>query len=814
VPSSHLHHFRSALRQLRKSPGFTAVAVVALALGIGVNTAIFSVVYAVLLKPLPFPEQERLMFIREWSEQVPGMSVSYPNFVDWRERQQSFTAMGVVRDQWLNLTGSGSAERVAGALATHDLFEALQVQPLRGRLFSPADDRPGSERTALMRESLWRRSFGARESIIGESVQINGRPFTIIGVLPDAVQVPAVHTELWQPLGLFADQHTYQSRDNHPGLSAIARLKPGVSFDAARRELEGLAAQLAHEYPDSNTGVSVMVKPLTERVVGQVRPMLQVLLGAAGFVLLIACANVANLQLARAHSRAREFAVRAALGAGRRQIVWQLLTESLVLGALGGVAGLLLGGWALDAYLAVLPSNLPRLGEVQLNGWVLAFAIVMAVVTSLAFGLVPAAHAAKLDLRGTLAQGPSSGGNSAGSRWRSALIVAEFSLTSVLLIGAFLMLRTLGNLHRADPGFRTERVVTFGWGLPRETYDTAAARNAMLERALMRLAAVPGVTQAAFIDPLPLTGGYHDSGNQNGYYVQGAPLETSGRGPSTERIQVSRDYFSVMAIPLLSGRTFDERDTEQSQRVVIVDTTFVQKNFAPGENPIGRRLAFGHGPPEDAADWLEIVGVVEHIQNYTFGDPTREQAYIPHTQLRPWDDAFVVRTALDPTAVIPALRAAMAEIAPNLPIFQVTTMDQVFAASIATQRLTMTLLGTFSGLALLLATVGLYGVLTYSVGQRTREIGVRMALGAQSVDVVRLVVRHGLKLASFGLFLGFVAALFLTALLRPVLYGVSRFDLASFMGVGLTLLIIGVLACWLPARRATRVNPVEALRAE
>jgi predicted permease len=807
-----MNDFRFAVCQLLKNPAFTIIAVFALALGIGANTAIFSVVYGVLLKPLPFPEQEKLVFIREWSEQVPGMSVSYPNFLDWRERQQSFSAIGVVREQSFNLTGVGRAERISGAMATHDLFAALKVRPLRGRLFRAGDDKPGAERTVLIRESLWHRSFGGRDSAIGESIQLNGRPYTIIGVLPNGMQLPTPRTEVWEPVGLSADQPTYRTRDNHPGLSAVARLKPGVTVEAARREMLAIAAQLAHEHPETNTGSSTTVELLTDMAFGRVRPMLYVLLGAAGFVLLIACANVANLQLARAHGRAREFAVRVALGAGHGRVVRQLLVESLLLGGLGCVVGLVLGQWALDGLRAVLPANIPRIDQVQLNGWVLAFAVAASALTSVVFGLVPAVHVVKQDLRETLAQGPRSGGT--GNRWRSGLILVEFALTCVLLIGAGLMLRTLGKLHRADPGFSTERIVTFRWDLPRDAFATATARIAMLERALTRLAAVPGVTHVAFIDPLPLSGGYQNSGNQNSYYVEGAPLPERGRSPSAERIQISRDYLETMRIPLLAGRGFDQRDTEHSPKVIIVDTLFVEKNFPHGGNPIGKRIVYESRPSQQASEWLEIVGVVAHIQNYTLGDPTREQTYIPHTQHRPWNEGFVVRTDLEAPALIASVRSAMAELAPDLPIFDLSTMDEVFRSSISAQRLTMLLLGTFAGLALLLAAVGLYGVLSYSVGQRTREIGVRMALGAQSADVVSLVVRHGFKLASLGLLLGAAAAFALTRLLRTVLYEVSPFDPASFAAVAVVLALIGLFACWLPARRATRVNPIEALRAE
>jgi predicted permease len=799
---------RLALRQLTKSPAFTAIAILALALGIGANTAIFSVVHGVLLQPLPFPEQERLVFLGEWSERVPGMSVSYPNFLDWRARQNSFSAIGVARGQSFNHVRTGEAERVAGAQATHDLFAALGVSALRGRLFTADDDKPGARRTVLIRESLWHRAFGGRDSVIGEQIQLNGEFSTIIGVLSDDIQYPALQTEIWEPLGLSADQPFLQARGNHPGLYGLARLKPGISFEAAEAEMRQIGAQLASEHPSTNAHQSVTVQRLTDRAFGQIRPMLYVLLGAAGFVLLIACANVANLQLARAHVREREFAVRAALGASRGHVVRQLLVESIVLGLLGCVAGLVLGSWALDGMRAVLPSNIPRLSTIELNGAVFAFAVGISLLTSIVFGLVPALHASRVDLREGLAQGARS--SVGGQRWRTLLIVGEFALTAVLLVGAGLMLRTLANLYRADPGFRTESVMTFNWQLPGKDYSESAKRVATIERALTQLTSVPGVRSIGVINPLPLAGG----GNQSWYYVEGTPLPESGRQPSAERGEVNADYFTTLDIRQVAGRTFDVRDTVDAPRVVIVDTMFVEKNFPAGVDPIGRRFVFGTKPPSKEKDWLHIVGVVAHIQNYGLGNATREQTYLPYTQSPPQMMGFTVRADRDASAIMPSLRAAMREVAPELPIFGASTMEEAFESNISTQRLTVILLGTFAGLALLLAALGLYGVLSYSVSQRTREIGIRIALGAQAGAVVQLFLRHGTALAGLGLGIGMVIALGLTRILKSVLYEVSAFDPLSFAAVALVLTFIGLAACWVPARRATRVNPIDALRTE
>jgi putative ABC transport system permease protein len=804
-----LADFRFAVRQLLKTPGFTAVAVLALALGIGANTAIFSVVHGVLLRPLPYPEQDRLLFIGEWSEQVPTMSVAYPNFQDWRARQQAFSSIGAFRFQGFNYVGEVESERVTGSMASHDLFAALAVPPLRGRLYGAEDDKPGVERTVVLSEKLWHRSFGGRDDVLGQKIQLSGNFYTVIGIMPAAFQFPSSQVELWVPLGLWADQYT--ARGSHPGIYCVARPKPGVSYEAGVADIKGIAEQLAREHPDTNARQSAAVQPLTDRAFGQVRPTLFVLLGAAGFVLLIACANVANLQLARAHARAREFAVRAALGAGRARIIRQLLIESVLLGGLGCAAGLIVGVWGLDALRSMLPSGIPRIADVTLNGPVLLFAIGASLLTSIVFGLLPALHAAKQDLRETLAQG-ARGGSASGNSWRAALIVGEFALTCVLLVGAGLMIRTLANLYRADPGYSTEQTLTAGWVLPGEAYRESAKRTAVIQRAHERLAAVPGVKSAAVVNPLPLS----QSGNQNSYYVEGTPLPEPGRQPSVEFFQASGNLFSTLRIPLLAGRTFDERDTATAPRVAIVDTRFVEKNFPPGTDPLGKRFVYGSRPPEKDSDWFQIVGVVAHIQNYGLASTqiTREQSYVPHTQSVPAVLTFALRTDQSASALAPSIRAAMREVAPELPIFSVQTMDELFTNSISTQRLSVYLLGTFAALALVLAALGLYGVLAYNVGQRTREIGVRMALGATQGSVVALILRHGLKLAALGLMLGLIAAAGLTRLLRTVLFEVSAFDPVSFAGVAVGLAGIGVLACWLPARRATKVDPMSALRAE
>ena len=797
---------RFGLRILRKNPGFTTVAVLTLALGIGVNTAIFSVVYGVLLRPLPCPEQDRLVTMSEWSKQVPGMSISYPNFLDWRAQQKCFTAIGVSRRQSFTYVGANETERVSATMASHDLFAALEVPALRGRLFGMDDDKAGAERTVVLSEGFWKRSFGGRDSAIGEKIHLSGDSYTIIGVLSDKLQSLGGFADLAVPLGLWGDQ--YRNRGNHPGLYAVARLKPGVTFEAAVTEMRTIASQLAQEYPASNAGISIGMQRFTDSAFGSVRTALYVLLAAAGFVLLIACANIANLQLARAQARGREFAIRAALGAGRGRVVRQLLVESLLLGLLGSAAGLVLGSWAIAALRVILSDNVPRLEEVALNGWVLAFAIGTGLLTSLLFGLAPASYAIRQDLRTAVAPGTRTGGAASGRRWRAALIVGEFALTCLLVAGATLMLRTLVNLQRADLGFSTEHILTFDVELGGPAYQQPIQRVSLIERGLERLSAIPGVKKVALVNPLPMRGG-----NQSTYYVEGAPVPGPGQAPSVERIQVNGDYFATFGIALIAGRTFSAQDVETSPRAAIVDTTFVEKCFH-GQNPIGKRFAYGDKPPDKESDWMQIVGVVGHIQNFGLRASTREQTYVAFTQSVPTGGTFALHIGRHPVALIPALRAAMHEVSGDLPIYNFRTMDSRFASSISTERLTLQLLGVFAALALVLAAVGLYGVLSYTVGQRTREIGIRVALGATSRSVVNMTMKQGLQLASAGLLIGFAAALALTRFLQSVLYEVSPFDPLSFGIVAFLLTGVGVIACWLPARRVAKIDPLTALRCE
>jgi putative ABC transport system permease protein len=800
--------FRFAFRQLAKSPGFTAVAVLTLALGIGANTAIFSVFYGVLLRPLPYPEQQRLVFIHDWAKETPFSTVSYLNFVAWREQQQSFTAIGVARPWQFSYIGSNETERLNGAVASYDLFAAIGLAPVRGRLFTAEDDKPGAERTVVIRASLWQRLFGGRDSVIGEKIKLSGEFHTVVGVLPDEFRIPLEGAELWTPISHSLSSEELQYGYRPGGLYAYARLKPGVSLESAVANLRVLATGLDKEHPSG--GLIPTVLPLATAGAGEVRPILYVLLGAAGFVLLIACANVANLQLARAHARAREFAVRTALGAGRGRVVRQLLVESLILGLLGCGAGALLGSWALGGLKAMLPTGASRMDEVSLNLWVLGFAVGASLLTSVLFGLVPAFYAARQNVREALAQEGRSAGSTRGNRWRAGLIIGECALTCALLVGAGLMIRTLGNLYRSDPGFSTERLLTFNWVVRGGRYEDPAVRYWLIHGALECLAAVPGVAHIGIVDPLPLEG----RDNRTVYLIKGGVIPGDrGPWPSAGWGIVGGDWLGALGVKLVAGRAFNARDDWQSTRVVMIDTLFAEKAF-PGRDPIGQHIWTGGTPPEHEADWMEIIGVVAHINTLGPGQPSLPQLYWFTQQTIPQSMGFAVRAEREPVAVVASLRKALREVADDLSMANVRTMDQLFASNIANQRLVVKLLGAFAVLALLLAGVGLYGVVSYSVSQRTREIGVRVALGATSRSVVRLTMQQGAGLAGAGLVIGLAAALALTRILQSLLFETSPHDPLIYGLVAAALLGVTALACWLPARRAAKVDPLIALRAE
>ncbi|MBL9204613.1 MAG: ABC transporter permease [Opitutaceae bacterium] len=800
-----LSELRFALRSLQKSPGFSLVAILILALGIGANAGIFSFLNTILLRPLPYPESDRLLFIGEASRQVPNMSVAYPNFLDWRERQQHFTHLGIFRNQSFNLVGTQETERLTGGQISHDVLPALGVVPTLGRVFTAADDKPGAARTVLISDSLWMRMLGGSKEALGQTLTLSGEVYTIIGVLPAGFRFPSGTPDVWVPWGLFGDLN--MNRGNHPGLYCVGRLKPGSTLESARADLMMIAQQLEKEYPTSNTGNSVSVQTLAERAMGQQRAAVWISFAAAVGVLLIACANVASLLLARAAARSKEFAVRTALGASRSQLVRIVLMESALLGLVGTAAGLLVGYGTMQGIKSLIPANSPIAQQTTMDLTVLLFTVLVGVGVTLLFGLVPALLSSRVNLNETLAAGGRSAGGHVSARWRSVLVVTEFAITLVLLFGSGLMLHTLRHLYAADLGFKTDRILTFGYAMPGKDWQDAARRRHLLDRALERLRAMPGVTQVGLTNPLPLSGG----GNQTSYLIEGMEDPGPGKWFSTENNVASREYFEVVRIPLLRGQLFTGTEKPEEDRVCVIDQRFAESHFA-GQDPIGRRVRFGGsaGTPSFAT----IIGVVGHVENYGLGQQTRVQLYSPYTQMTPPNVTFVLRTSLDPAALTSTLRAALRELEPTLPVFAVVTMDELFTTSVTNQRIMLTILAVFAGVALLLAAVGLYGVLTYIVSQRTREIGIRMALGATVQSVRQLMLGEGLRVALVGLGVGLVACLGLGRLMQSVLFGVSPFDPINLTVVAAVMIAIGLVASWVPAHRATQVDPVEALRNE
>jgi predicted permease len=800
-----LSDLKFAFRQLRKAPGFTAVAVFTLALGIGANSGIFSFLHTMLLNPLPLPRVTELVYLSEYSPQVPGMSVAYPNFIDWKARQKSFTELGVFRGQSFNYVGPTETERITGAQFTHEMFSALGVTPLLGRWFNADEDKPGAVRTAVISESFWRRFFAARPEALGEKVTLSGEIYTVVGVMPASFRFPTNGPDVWVPFGLAADQN--MNRGNHPGLYGIGRLKPGVTIESARADMVAIAKQLEQEFTGSNAGSSVTLTPIVDRVIGQARTAVWISFAAACGVLLIACANVANLLLARAAARNREFAVRAAIGASRSQLIRLVIAESFLLGLAGTALGLLLGYGTMQGIKTLIPAGSVFITQVSMNASVFVFSVVVGVGVTVLAGLVPALTSSKVNLNEALTAGGRAGGGQVSAGWRSILVSGEFAATLVLLFVSGLMMRTTYNLYRADVGLKTDHVISFGYAMPGRDWTEPAKRAQLMDRALERLRTIPGVTQVALTNPLPLSGG----GNQTSFLPEGLPDPGPGKRFTTENNAACSTYFDTMRIPLLRGHTFTDREKADEPRVCIIDTKFVETHFA-GIDPIGKRVMFniGGNPPT----FLTIVGVVGHVENYGVGEDTRVQLYFPYRQNTPTFVSFVIRTALEPSSLTPAIRTAMRDVEPTLPVFGVRTMNEIFDTTVTNQRIMLTLLSVFAGLALLLAGIGLYGVLSYIVGQRTREVGIRMALGATAGSVRQLMLGQGLKLAAIGLAVGLIVAVGLARLMGSLLYAVSPYDPLSLGAVSIVLVAIGLFASWLPSHRATRVNPVEALRAE
>ena len=809
-----LQDIRYGVRMLLKRPSFTLIAVVALALGIGANTAIFSVVNAVLLRPLPFAEAGRLMNVWETNPQrgQTRAAVSYPDFADWREQNHSFDYMSTYHDSDFILTGGGEPLRLLGAVVNADLFPLLGAQPAIGRTFRPDEDKPGEGgRVVVLGHGLWQRQFGSDPNVVGRAVTLNGNSYTVVGVMPAGFTFPIESTpiELWTTVAEDASgkEPITGMRGAHY-MNVIARLKPGVTEAQAQGEMDTISARLAQQYPDTNAHRGTNVMSALESLVGDVRPALLILLGAVGCVLLIACANVANLLLARATTRHKEIAIRAALGASRLRVVRQLLTESVLLALAGGALGLLVALWGGDLLMALSGDELPRATQINLDWRVLGFTLLVSCVTGVLFGLVPALHAARFDLTESLKEGGRTGGEGGRrNRVRGALIVAEVAVALVLLVGAGLLVESLRRLQQVNPGFDAHNVLTATVSLPEAQYKTE--QQVEFYRNLReRIAQLPGVTSASVVFPLPL------GGDRIGisFETEGRPLPKSDL-PVTELRMVTPDYFRTLNIPLVKGRDFTVRDDARAPGVIIVNEAFARK-FFPDEDPIGHRVKPGISTDENDPVMREIVGVVGNVKHKSLSAAVEPEAYVPHAQIPFGSMTLVVKTAGDASGLAGAVRNEVRALDKDLPVYNVKTLDDYLAISVAQPRFNTLLLASFAALALVLTAVGLYGVMSYSVVQRTHEIGVRIALGAQRRDVLKLVVGQGMLLALIGTGLGLLASLAATRVLASLLYEVSAADPLIYAGITLLLTTVALVACYIPARRATKVDPMIALRYE
>jgi predicted permease len=802
---------RYGVRMLLKNPGFTAVAVLTLALGIGANTAIFSVVYAVLLKPLPFPESERLMVLAGKGTGTTNRSgVAYPDYADWRARTQSFEDMACYLNTSFNITGLEQPIEVSGRRVNWNFFQLLGVQPQLGRLFTESDDHPGASPTVLISHNLWKDKFGGDPYIAGKTITLDTNQFVVIGVLPLGFEFLR-QDDLYLPIGLsLTPTFGLLERGNQFPLYVLARLKLDATETQARIEMEAVTEQLGLEYPKTNSKRKAAVTGLAGLMVENVRPVLLVLLGVVACVLLIACVNVANLMLVRSAGREREIAVRLALGAGRGRIVRQLLTESLLIAALGGVAGWLIGAWGINSMTALVPQDVLRLDQVRLNMPVLLFTLSMSLLTGLLFGLLPALHASRTNLNTTLKEGGRSGTSSAWARVRHGLLVTEVGLALVLLVGAGLMLRTLQQLTHVDPGFNAENLLTSQFALSEKSYNEEQ-RLVFFRECLTRIEALPGVRSAAFVMSLPIAGSNWNSP----FIVADQTFPAPDQAPSAAFTPVSVRYFETMEIQLRSGRGFSEAEMSDSPPVTVINESLARRLW-PDENPIGKRLKQGRDANSKAV-WREVIGVVADVKLNGVDRETPLQIYLPLAQHNSSGVRVVVRTTGDPLAAVATVEQTIHSLDKDLPISNQRSMEQLMGNAIAQQRLTLILMGCFALLALILSGVGIYGVISYTVKQRTREIGIRLALGAQTTDVLRLVIRQGMLMVGVGVVSGIAAALMLTKLLTSfssLLYGVKATDPTTFVLVALLLAGVALLACYIPARRATKVNPIIALRYE
>jgi putative ABC transport system permease protein len=809
---------RYGFRMLQKNPGLSAIAIVTLALGVGANTALFTVVNGVLLNPLPYPRPQQLVALYSHTAEYPHSSISYPNFLDWERENRSFSAIAAFRGDDFNLTGMGEPERLKTDMVSAEFFPMLGVNPVKGRLFTRQEDRLGAAPVVLISEGLWRRKFGASSDVVGKSMVLNATLYTVIGVMPASFHFQNdnfyANADVYVPLGQWNEQ-LFRNRATGMGMDAVGRLKPGVSFAHAKEDMSALATRLGEIYPDADKDSGVALVPLKENLVGDVQPFLLLLLAAVGFVLLIACANVANLLLARSTGRAREFAIRTAMGASGARMIRQILTECVLLAFAGGFIGVLLATWGTRVAIKMLPDVLPRANEIHLDSRVLLFTVAVSLLAGILFGLIPALKTSRTEIHETLKKG-GRGGSGTRHRTLGTIVAVEMALALVLLTGAGLMIRSLAKLWNMNPGFNPENVLSFGLAASQPLGETPAGIRASLRQLHDEIAAVPGVHAVALkAGSSPMVG---DSDLP--FWLEGEAKPSSMSDMKVSLFYATQpDYLNVMQIPLLRGRFLIESDTEKTQFVIVIDEQFA-KEFFGDQDPIGKRVNFAI-----IDKTAEIVGVVGHVKQFgldsDLASPVQAQCYFPLIQVP--DSLFsliaqgvqgVARTEPSLLRDLSPINHAVGYVNNQIVVYGAQTMNDVIANSLAIKRFSMLLLGAFAALATLLSCVGIYGVLAYIAGQRTHEIGIRMALGAERRDVLRMMLGHAGKMALIGVTVGLIAALALTRLMASMLFGISTHDPLTFSGVAVLLMLVALAACLIPARRATRIDPMVALRYE
>ncbi|MCM3900452.1 MAG: ABC transporter permease [Pyrinomonadaceae bacterium] len=804
---------RYGIRSLLKQPGFTAIAVITLALGIGANTAMFSVINAVLLRPLPYHDPDRVVTIWEESPErdLYQLPVSYANYRDWIDQNHAFEQISAYTFTNLNLTGAGEPARLSTVRTSANLFSLVGATPRFGRTFLAEEDKEGGNRVVILGHGLWQSRFGSDPSILGKSLTLNNQSYTVVGVMAPNFQFPVGFgylgrvlndpTDLYVPIAASGNE---ASRGNY-SFFALGRLKPGVTIDQARAEMTTIERRLEQQYPDSNTGIGISLIPTQEQTVKEIRPALLVLLGAVAFMLLIACANIANLLLARAASRQKEIAIRTALGASRLRVLRLLLAESLMLSLAGGLLGLLLAFWGTDALMALTPENIPRLNEVGVDARVFGFTLAVSLVTGIFFGLIPAIHASKPDLNEALKEGTRGAmGSSAGKRTRSVLVAVEVALSLVLLIGAGLMIKSFSRLQQMNLGFNPEKVLAVTLTLSQSRYPEERQQSAFFKETLDRLQSLPGVQSAGATTALPLT--LELSGSD--FRIEGHPEPEAGKEMIIHTRSVSPGYFGTLGIGVLKGRDFSNRDKSDVPKTAIINNELARTYFS-NEDPLGKRITF-----DDGQSWISIVGVIGDVKQLGLDSSAKPEVYFPYLQVSEPSMSLVVRTASDPLSLAAAVKNQIQTIDKDLPIDEAKTMQQLLAESVSGRRFNMLLLSVFALVALVLAVVGIYGVMSYTVTQRTHEIGIRVAIGAQSRDVFRMVIGQGMMLAMIGVAFGLVGAFGLTRLMATMLFGVEPSDPATFVSIAVLLIVVALVACYIPGRRAAKVNPLVALRYE